>query len=170
MKRIIKGNIDILLFSIALLFIELLLRLYVGFNLSKQPFIFDLAYIILFDGLLMLLKSKPRKITEVIFILVISIYSFAQEIHNNFFSSFFRISKINILGELPQVAGEVGAKVDFKSFLIFLVLLIFLILIIVLKNTSDSFSYKKQLLMALLTYIWVKSCIKLQDFLLIWAF
>ena len=121
MKRIIKGNIDILLFSIALLFIELLLRLYVGFNLSKQPFIFDLAYIILFDGLLMLLKSKPRKITEVIFILVISIYSFAQEIHNNFFSSFFRISKINILGELPQVAGEVGAKVDFKSFLIFLV-------------------------------------------------
>ncbi len=56
MKRIIKGNIDILLFSIALLFIELLLRLYVGFNLSKQPFIFDLAYIILFDGLLMLLK------------------------------------------------------------------------------------------------------------------
>ena len=76
MKRIIKGNIDILLFSIALLFIELLLRLYVGFNLSKQPFIFDLAYIILFDGLLMLLKSKPRKITEVIFILVISIYSF----------------------------------------------------------------------------------------------
>ena len=149
MKRIIKGNIDILLFSIALLFIELLLRLYVGFNLSKQPFIFDLAYIILFDGLLMLLKSKPRKITEVIFILVISIYSFAQEIHNNFFSSFFRISKINILGELPQVAGEVGAKVDFKSFLIFLVLLIFLILIIVLKNTSDSFSYKKQLLIVI---------------------
>ena len=149
MKRIIKGNIDILLFSIALLFIELLLRLYVGFNLSKQPFIFDLAYIILFDGLLMLLKSKPRKITEVIFILVISIYSFAQEIHNNFFSSFFRISKINILGELPQVAGEVGAKVDFKSFLIFLVLLIFSILIIVLKNTSDSFSYKKQLLIVI---------------------
>ena len=149
MKIIIKGNIDILLFSIALLFIELLLRLYVGFDLSKQPFIFDLAYIILFDGLLMLLKSKPRKITEIMFILVISIYSFAQEIHNNFFSSFFRISKINVLGELPQVAREVVAKVDFKSFLIFLVLLIFLILIIVLKNTSDSFSYKKQLLIVI---------------------
>lgn len=149
MKKIIKENIDILLFSIALLFIELLLRLYVGFDLSKQPFMFDLAYIILFDGLLMLLKSKPRKIIEVIFLLIISIYSFAQEIHNNFFSSFFRISKINILGELPQVAGEVGAKVDFKSFLIFLVLLIFLILIIVLKNTSDSFSYKKQLLIVI---------------------
>ena len=149
MKIIIKGNIDILLFSIALLFIELLLRLYVGFDLSKQPFIFDLAYIILFDGLLMLLKSKPRKITEIMFILVISIYSFAQEIHNNFFSSFFRISKINVLGELPQVAREVVAKVDFKSFLIFLVLLIFLILIIVLKNTSDPFSYKKQLLIVI---------------------
>ena len=149
MKKIIKENIDILLFSIALLFIELLLRLYVGFDLSKQPFMFDLAYIILFDGLLMLLKSKPRKIIEVIFLLIISIYSFAQEIHNNFFSSFFRISKINILGELPQVAREVVAKVDFKSFLIFLVLLIFLILIIVLKNTSDPFSYKKQLLIVI---------------------
>ena len=70
MKRIIRENIDILLFSIALLFIELLLRLYVGFDLSKQPFIFDLAYIILFDGLLMLLKSKPRRIIEIIFILI----------------------------------------------------------------------------------------------------
>ncbi|MCI7157113.1 MAG: LTA synthase family protein [Solobacterium sp.] len=149
MKKIIKENIDILLFSIALLFIELLLRLYVGFDLSKQPFVFDLAYIILFDGLLMLLKSKPRKIIEVIFLLIISIYSFAQEIHNNFFSSFFRISKINILGELPQVAGEVGAKVDFKSFLIFLVLLIFITLIFFFKNVNYSFSYKKQLVIAI---------------------
>ena len=40
MKKIIKENIDILLFSIALLFIELLLRLYVGFDLIKQPFMF----------------------------------------------------------------------------------------------------------------------------------
>ena len=57
MKRFIKDNADIVVFTIISLFIEVLFRLYVDFDLSKQPFIFDFAYIILFDGFLILLKA-----------------------------------------------------------------------------------------------------------------
>ena len=37
-------------------------------------------------------------------------------------------------------------------------------------NTNDEEIKKINYLLALLAYIWVKSCIKLQDFLLLWGF
>ena len=153
MKRILRNNVDIVVFSIILLFIEVLFRLYVGFDLSKQPFIFDFIYVILIDGFLILLKTRPRRIVELILILVISIYSFAQEIHNNFFSSFFRISKINIIGELPQVASEVGSKIDFKSFLIFLGFILFLLYILFFKVSNFEYSFKKNIIVTLLCIV-----------------
>lgn len=150
MKRFIKDNADIVIFTIISLFIEVLFRLYVDFDLSKQPFIFDFAYIILFDGFLILLKAKPRKTFEIIFIFIISIYGFAQEIHNNFFSSFFRISKINIIGELPQVASEVSSKIDFKSFLIFLGFVLFFLFVVFFKYNNFEYNFKKNMIVALL--------------------
>ena len=125
MNKIIKENIDIIIFSFILIMIEIMFRSYIGIVISKQPLAYDLVYIILFDGLLILINLKIRKIIEAIIIFIISLYSFAQEIHNNFFATFFSVSKINIIGELPQVIKEVGLKIDLKSFYIFLGFILF---------------------------------------------
>ena len=44
---------------------------------------------------------------------------------------------------------------------------VIVLFIVIIYAIYDYYKYKNK---ALLTYIWVKSCIKLQDFLLLWAF
>lgn len=123
---------DILVFTILLIIFDLYLRFYCGFNISKFSILFNIMYIFIIDAILILIRNKIRMFIELLFGLLLSIFTFAQAIHYNFFITFFRFKKLKVISELNAVMGEVFTKVDLMSLVIFMFYISFIVYIVFL--------------------------------------
>ena len=130
-KRIAKEYVDLLIFFVLIIIADISVRTIAHLGIGKLPIVFDFLFYCILSIPIVLLNKKIRIFIEFIIVLFLSVYGFSQSLHFSFFSSFFSIRKITVIGELTNVFNEVFTKLNFK-FVIFMIPIFIYVLYIML--------------------------------------
>lgn len=147
-KKIIS-YIDVVVFAIVLFFIDYTVRFYCGLGISKLSILFNLIYISVLSTLLVWLKKKVRIIIEIVITSVFTIICFAQGIHYNFFTSFYRLRKLAVISELMDVTNEAISKIDTRSLFFFIPLILLIVFTVLNKKNKDNKSILFQIVVSI---------------------
>lgn len=134
------NKIDLILFIIAMLGIDVSLRWRIGLELIKPAAIlFDMSFIFVLCGILVLLRKKARLVIESGLLILFSIYAFAQRLHYAYFSLFFSFQKLMLINELNGVMDSVYGKIARRDIIFIFPILFFLfVMFLVKKKIAES--------------------------------
>ena len=148
-KNYFKDNIELLVFTLAILINELLVRKFCKLTVFNSSLFLELIACLCLSFILSIFNKKTRNIISIILLAIYTIYSFAQTIHYAFFKSFFSLSKLSVASELKDVFGEVLTKLEFKHLLFLLPLFIFVLFVAIFKQEYSNFKLSKKILLSL---------------------
>ncbi len=152
-KIYLKEHVDIFVMAILIYLCEILLRYMIGMTLfSFQSFLFDMSWIIILVGVISLFKKRIRNIIELIIILYLAIYSFAQSVHYVFFNNLFSYRKLSLAGELADVKAEILAGLKFEQ-LLYLIPIILVIILFFIKKDEHKIDIRVKILITLICMI-----------------
>ncbi len=123
-KDIFKNYLDIILFAVNIIILEIMIRHFLVLGLGKLSLLFDFCFIFALSAIFILFKKKIRLILEDLVLLLLGIYGFAQIMHFAYFSTLFSFKKLTVVSELIGVASEVFEKLDPLYLLVFIPLII----------------------------------------------
>lgn len=127
-KKHFLSNLDILFFFFAILFFDYYFRTQLGLSQITSKIFFVNIFIALFlSSIMFLMGKKTRLAYGIIFIIILALLCFCQNLHYNYFSTFFSFSKASILKEFFQVKNEATGKITFDLFGYFLPLIPFIL-------------------------------------------
>ena len=130
LKELIKNNTVLFILLIAITLNDILVRLFCSLSfLEPSALFFNLFYYFCIFFILCIFSPKLKVILSFIFVLINSLYSFAQTMHFSFFKSFFSLKKLTIINELKDVSDEIFTKFEMKYLLFLLPILLFVIFI-----------------------------------------
>ncbi|MCH1940237.1 LTA synthase family protein [Holdemania massiliensis] len=128
LKKHLLSNLDILCFFFGIIFLDCYFRYQLNFNLNNlRVIIVDIFISLFFCSFLFLFGKKARLFSGVLILSFLSILCFCQNLHYNYFSTFFSFSKASILQEFFQVKNEAAGKITIDLFVYFVPLLIFIL-------------------------------------------
>ena len=153
-KNYFKDNIELLVFTLAILINELLVRKFCKLTVFNSSLFLELIACLCLSFILSIFNKKTRNIMSIILLAIYTIYSFAQTVHYAFFKSFFSLSKLSVASELKDVFGEVLTKLEFKHLLFLLPLFIFVFFVAIFKQENSNFKVSKKILLSL-TFIFI---------------
>ena len=140
-KKHLLSNADILIFFFSVLFFDYYFRNQVGMSSANAKIIFVNIFIaILLSSFMFLMGRKMRLTYGIILISTMALLCFCQNLHYNYFSTFFSFSKASILKEFFQVKNEATGKLTLDLFGYFLPLIPF-ILVNLFKGKQYKYNY-----------------------------
>lgn len=140
-KKHLLSNIDILIFFFSVLFFDYYFRNQLGMSSANAKIIFVNIFIaILLSSFMFLMGRKMRLTYGIILISTMALLCFCQNLHYNYFSTFFSFSKASILKEFFQVKNEATGKLTLDLFGYFLPLIPF-ILVNLFKGKQYKYNY-----------------------------
>ena len=140
-KKHLLSNADILIFFFSVLFFDYYFRNQVGMSSANAKIIFVNIFIaILLSSFMFLMGRKMRLTYGIILISTMALLCFCQNLHYNYFSTFFSFSKASILKEFFQVKNEATGKLTLDHFGYFLPLIPF-ILVNLFKGKQYKYNY-----------------------------
>ena len=144
MKKIKKhflSNADILIFFFSVLFFDYFFRNQLGMSSANAKVIFvNIFTAILLSSFMFLMGQKTRLTYGIVLMSMMALLCFCQNLHYNYFSTFFSFSKASILKEFFQVKNEATGKLTLDLFGYFLPLIPF-ILINLFKGKQYKYNY-----------------------------
>ncbi len=144
MKKIKKNflsNADILIFFFSILFFDYYFRNQLGMSSANAKVIFvNIFTAILLSSFMFLMGQKTRLTYGIVLMSTMALLCFCQNLHYNYFSTFFSFSKASILKEFFQVKNEATGKLTLDLFGYFLPLIPF-ILINLFKGKQYKYNY-----------------------------
>ena len=135
-KNYFIDNLELLIFALAILTNELLVRIFCKLSVFNSSILLEIIACLCICFILFLFKEKTRDILSIILLIIYTIYSFAQTMHYAFFKSFFSFSKLSVISELKDVFNEVLTKLEFKYLLFLLPLILFIFFIVKYKKNQ----------------------------------
>jgi len=139
MRKFIQNTLDLCLLTISVLLLESIFRSFVGFRIiSPRGVLFTISSVVFVYSILYFFKEKYRKSLSVIFLFLLSIYSFSQIIYFRYFASLYSINKIVLLTELQSVTSEVLMEFDIKMLVIFVPLVLYVGLLYFFRNVKQN--------------------------------
>lgn len=140
-KKHLLSNVDIVIFFFSVLFFDYYFRNQLGMSSANAKIIFVNIFIaILLSSFMFLMGRKMRLTYGIILISTMALLCFCQNLHYNYFSTFFSFSKASILKEFFQVKNEATGKLTFDLFGYFLPLIPF-ILVNLFKGKQYKYNY-----------------------------
>ena len=140
-KKHFLSNIDILIFFFSILFFDYYFRNQLNMTSANAKIIFVNIFIaILLSSFMFLMGRKMRLTYGIVLISTIALLCFCQNLHYNYFSTFFSFSKASILKEFFQVKNEAAGKLTLDLFGYFLPLIPF-ILVNLFKGKQYKYNY-----------------------------
>ena len=140
-KKHLLSNVDIVIFFFSVLFFDYYFRNQLGMSSANAKIIFVNIFIaILLSSFMFLMGRKMRLTYGIILISTMALLCFCQNLHYNYFSTFFSFSKASILKEFFQVKNEATGKLTLDLFGYFLPLIPF-ILVNLFKGKQYKYNY-----------------------------
>lgn len=146
-KKIVKivyeyliNHIDIIVFLSTLLLIDVLMRIFCNIPIAKMPLLFSFRWYLVLSIPLLLIKRKVRHVCEIVIVTILSIYSFAQTFHFQFFDTFFSVKKISVINELIDVSGEIISEIKLE-YIIFIIPILIILFVIHKQNKAQENKY-----------------------------
>ncbi len=134
-------NLDILIFLFSILFLDFYFRHQLNLSAPNSKLVFvDIFIAVFLCSFMFLMGRKTRLAYGIIVTSVIALLCFCQNLHYNYFSTFFSFSKASILKEFFQVKNEATGKLTLDLFGYFVPLVPF-ILINLLKGKQYKYNY-----------------------------
>lgn len=134
-------NLDILIFLFSILFLDFYFRHQLNLSAPNSKLVFvDIFIAVFLCSFMFLMGRKTRLAYGIIVTSVIALLCFCQNLHYNYFSTFFSFSKASILKEFFQVKNEATGKLTLDLFGYFVPLVSF-ILINLLKGKQYKYNY-----------------------------
>ena len=127
-RKYLMNNLDIFVFFLSLIFLEHYFRIQLVLTTANTRIIFVSVFISLFFSSFMFLFSRRRRlIYGIIILLLIGLLCFCQNLHYNYFTTFFSFSKASILKEFFQVKNEATDKITLDLFTYFIPVFLFIL-------------------------------------------
>lgn len=127
-RKQLVSNIDVLIFFFSILFFDYYFRSQLAFTTTNSRLIFVNIFIGLFlSSFLFLLGKKTRLVIGSLILLILSLLCFCQNLHYNYFTTFFSFSKASILKEFFQVKNEATGKITLDLFTYFIPVILFIL-------------------------------------------
>ena len=143
LKQCFMENRDILVVGIFIFLCDIYIKYQCNMGIGKLSMVYDSLYICVLSIIIIFFPSKIKSIIEICISIVMSIVSFSQVMHYKFFSTFYRIKKFKVIGELYDVMDEVVMRIDISSLIIFIFMIVTIVVILFLNNKDKEVIHKK---------------------------
>ena len=121
-------NLDVLVLFVSLIFLEYYFRIQLNLvSLTPRIILTNIFISMFFCSFMLLMGKKLRLFYGSFIILIFALLCFCQNLHYNYFSTFFSFSKVSILKEFFQVKNEALGKLTIDLFGYFIPLIPFII-------------------------------------------
>lgn len=159
LKKYLLSNLDIFCFFFGIIFLDCYFRHQLNFDLNNlRVIIVDVFISLFFCSFLFLCGKKARLFLGVLIFSFLSILCFCQNLHYNYFSTFFSFTKASILQEFFQVKNEATGKITIDLFVYFVPLLLF-VLCNLIKGKQIKSIYSIRIIIFLTLSIFTSCCL-----------
>ena len=149
-KIFVKDNLPQIVLILMILLDELLVKIFCSLTIFNSSLILELIACLCICFLLSLFDQKIKNVLSLIFLIIYTIYSFAQTMHYAFFKSFFSLMKLSMINELADVSNEILSKFKVEYLLFLLPIILFIIFLKLYKHKQDKVKISRRLIITTL--------------------
>ena len=157
----LRSNADLIFFFLSIIILDGLFRHQLAYPSADLKMIMVNVFVALFfTSFMFLMGRKTRWVYGTLILLILGSLCFAQNLHYDYFSTFFSISKASILKEFFQVKSEAAGKITPELFIYYIPLVLF-ILVCLIKGKQEKIPTGYRVAATMFTMIISIACIAL---------